>query len=112
MKSLLIAAVVLLGISSVQAVEPSTVNKSSFIAVAAGTGYIPAEYLDKVIVGMPTASGVLEIFNSTFSTNASLIISSISLASVRDINLTNMGVKGIMWRVTLNTNGVTILYKR
>lgn len=111
MKSLLIAVAVLLGSTSAYA-DIVSVNKSSHIAAAGSQGYLAADYLDKVIVGMPTASGVLEIFNSTFSTNANLIISSISLASVRDVDFSNLQVRGIMWRTTLNTNGLTILYKK
>lgn len=107
MKRILIS--LLLIASPLFANEPTTVNKSSAIAVANGTGYISAMYLDKVVIGVATANGVMELYNSTFTT--SVMISSISLATVRYVDFENTYVKGLFWHVATNTNGVTIIYK-
>lgn len=110
MKKLLLAALLFCGVSSAQAIEPNSVNRSSAIVAAAGTGYIASLYLDKVVVGAASAGGVLELYNSTFTT--SVLISSISLATVRYVDFSNLQVNGIYWRTSTNLSGVTIIYKK
>ena len=109
MKSLLIAATLLLGVSVVNA-DLTQVNRSSAIAAVNYSTYVAAGFLDSVVIGMATSGGVLEIYNSTFTT--SVLISSISLATVGDRQFNNLAVKGLFYRVSTNTNGVTIIYKR
>lgn len=109
MKRLIVGLVLLCG-GSAFANDPNTINVSSAIVAATSTGYIAAGYLDVVMIGASTAGGVLEIYNSTFTT--SVLISSISLATVGYRDFKNTSVKGIFWRTSTNTNGVTLLYKR
>ena len=112
MKKLL--AVLLLCTGTAFAVEPATVNKSSHIFAVNSSTYIAANYLDGVIIGMATSGGVLEIYNATATVHmtAATLVSSMSLATVGDRDFSNLGVRGIMWKTSTNTNGVTILYKR
>jgi hypothetical protein len=56
-----------------------------------------------------STNGVLEVYNSTFTTTT--LISSVSLATVGYRDFNNTKVKGIFWKASNNTNGVTILYK-
>jgi len=95
------------------ALEPNTVNRSSFTQVNQ-TAVIAASYIDKVIVGVATAGGVLTIFNSTTTTASFLtvLVSSISLATVGTYDFDNTQVKGIAYRSSTATNGVTIIYKQ
>lgn len=108
MKKLLVT-LLLLSVGIASANEPNTINKSSAPVAANSTGYIPANYLDTIIIGMATAGGVLELYNSTFTT--SVLISSISLATVGTRDFKNLKVNGLFWRASSNTNGVTIIYK-
>lgn len=108
-----LVAVLLLCAGVGHAVEPATVNKSSAITAVNGTGYLPSNYLDTIMIGMATSGGVLEVYNATASVHATAatLISSVSLATVGYRDFSNLGVKGIFWRASTNTNGVTILYK-
>lgn len=106
MKKLLIA---LLLLGSTAHAELTDIHKSSNIAAANSTGYLAAGYLDKIIVSMATSGGVLELYNSTFTT--SVLIASCSLAAVTNHNFSNSEVKGLFWRTSSNTNGVQIIYK-
>lgn len=108
MKKLLIALMLLSGVSYADSTD---VHGSSAIVLANGTGYLPASSIDKVVIGMATSGGVLEIYNSTFTTSG-ILISSVSLATVGQREFGNTLVKGIFWRTSSNTNGVTIIYKR
>ena len=106
MKRILLALVML---ASPVMAEPNIQQKSSFTRTA-DTVYIGSStYLDKVVIGIATSGGTLEIYNSTHTT--SLMISSISLATAGMYDFNNLKVKGIYYRTTLATNGVTILYK-
>jgi len=95
------------------ALEPNTVNRSSFTQTNE-TAVIAASYIDKVIVGVATAGGVLTIFNSTTTTPGFLtvLVSSISLATVGTYDFYNTKVNGIVYRSVTATNGLTIIYKR
>lgn len=110
MKWLRAVIVMLMCGSTVYANEPTTVNLSSAIAAANSTGYIAAGYLDVVVIGMATSGGVLELYNSTFTT--SVLISSISLATVGHRDFKNTKVRGLYWRTSTNTNGVSVIYKQ
>lgn len=110
MKKLVLAALLFCG-AMAEANEPTTVNLSSAIVAANSTGYIASGYLDVVMIGMATAGGVLELYNSTFTTSAPLI-SSVSLATVGYRDFKNTQVKGLYWRTSSNTNGVTVIYKQ
>ncbi len=113
MKYLSLIAVVLLA-SSAYAIEPNTVNRSSHVAGANGTGCIPATYADKLVIGMASAGGVFELYNSTLTTNmtAATLISSASIATVGHRDFDDTAVSGICWRASSNTNGVTVIYKK
>lgn len=108
MKRLLMSFVAAALVSPVFA-DPATPNRSSFTATNDGA-HIAAMYLDKVIVGVASTGGVLKIYSSTHTT--SVLISSISLATVATHNFENLAVKGIYYVTNSNANGVTILYKR
>lgn len=107
MKKILLAALLFCA-GNAMAVVPQTVNQSSFTQTN-DSGYIPAMFLDKVIVGVATAGGTLVIYNSTYTT--SVAISSVSLATVNTYNFDNLAVRGIYYKSTTATNGVTIIYK-
>lgn len=92
------------------AVEPQTVNRSSFTKTNNESGYIAANYLDKVIVGVATTGGALLLYNSTWT--ASVLISSISLGSVGMYDFANTAVAGIYYVTGAATSGVTIIYKK
>ena len=110
MKRLLMSFVAVLLVSPVFA-DPSTPNRSSFTATNDNGVYISSSmYLDKVIVGVASANGVLRIYNSTHT--ASVLISSISLGTVATHDFSNLAVKGIFYDTDTNLNGVTILFKR
>lgn len=108
MKRLL--AVLLLCAGTSFAVEPATVNRSSFV-VTAGTYYIPASYLDGIVIGVASAGGTIMLYNST-STVGQVLISSVSLATVGNYYFNNLAVKGIVYFAATPTNGATILYKK
>lgn len=109
----LLAALLLLSTPAL-AVEPLTVNRSSRTATNE-TAYIEASYLDKVIVPIATASGVLEIYSSTYTTTVStnnVLVASITLGTVGMYDFANTQVKGIYYKTSTATNGVTIIYKK
>jgi hypothetical protein len=109
----LLAALLLLSTPAL-ALEPNIVNRSSHTATNE-TAYIPAAYLDKVIVPIATASGVLEIYSSTYTTTIStnnVLVASITLATVGTYDFDDTQVKGIYYKTSTATNGVTIIFKR
>ena len=109
MKRLITALLVLCG-GLAHAVDPFSVNKSSFIAGTSHTGCIQATYLDKVHIGVSTSGGVLVLYNSSW-TVSSPIISSATLTLGGTYDFANMLVKGICYNAATPTNGVTVLYK-
>jgi hypothetical protein len=108
MKKSLIAALLLMA-TGAYALEPAIVNKSSAITAANSTGAIQGRYLDKVVIGMATSGGVLELYSSTWT--ASVLISSVSLTAVGTFDFDDTQVKGLYCKTSSNTNGVTIIYK-
>lgn len=114
MKKLLVA-LVLLCTGTGFAVDPLSVNRSSHVYAANSSTYIACGYLDKVIVGIASSGGVLEIYSATATAHmtAATLVSSMSLATAGiSYHFENLGVRGIMWRTSSNTNGVTIIYKK
>jgi hypothetical protein len=109
MKRLLILMSALLP-SLCLAIEPNTVNRSSCVAGPTHTGYIASQFVDKVIVGVTTSGGSLELYNSTWQ--AVNLIASMTLVAANNADFSNMAVQGIFYKATNPTNTVTILYKR
>lgn len=89
-------------------IEPNIVNKSSFTQTN-DTKYIAANFLDKVVVGVATSGGTLEIYNSTWTTQ--VLVSSITLGTVFTHDFDDTRLRGLYYRTTGNSNGVTIIYK-
>lgn len=87
-------------------------SQSSFTLTNDSAAISSAKILDKIIVPKATATGFLTIFNSTWSSQPSNCISSISLATVYEYDYTNMPVRGVFYTTTNNTNGFTIIYKK
>jgi hypothetical protein len=104
----LVAALLLLASPSF-AMDTNRVQKSSYVAVNQ-TAYLAASFLDKVIVGATSAGGVLEIYNSTFTTTGTLV-ASITLGTINYIDFQDLQVKGVYYKTSTATNGVTILFK-
>lgn len=111
MKRLLLASLVSLIPIAGFAVDPNTVNRSSFIAGGTQTGCIQATYIDKVMTGVTTSGGVLVLYNSSW-TNTSPVISSFTIAVGNPLDFDNTKVKGICYQAVLPTNGVNIIYKQ
>lgn len=107
-KALMLLA--LLG-SPVLATTDGTVNLSSFTKTNDAAGCIQARELDKVIVGGASAGGSIALFNSTW-TVAGPQISTITLGTVQMYDFNDTKVSGICYTTVLNTNGVTILFKK
>lgn len=108
MKKLLVVLLLTM-LGTANALDPFAVNRSSAILGAAGTGYIASGYLDVVMIGAASAGGVLELYNSTFTTNG--FISSVTLTTVGYLDFKNLAVQGIFWRIASNAAGVSIIYK-
>lgn len=113
MKLASLLAVFLLA-ANAYALEPATVNKSSHVAAANSTACFSATYLDKLVIGMASSGGALELYSSTATVymTASTLISSASLATVGHRDFDDTQVKGICYRASSNANGITIIYKR
>lgn len=92
--------------------DPMTVNRSSYIAGATQSGCIQALFLDKVVVGEATSGGNIMLYNSSWTTPANAVISSVTLASAGAYDFNSANVKGICYLADTPTNGLTILYKK
>ncbi len=110
MKRLLAALMLLVGPSAF-AVDPFSVNRSSFVIGGSQTGCIPASYLDKVIPGVSTSGGSIVLYNSSWTLTAP-VISSITLSAGNMSDFANTRVKGVCYNAGTPTNGVTIIYKQ
>ena len=104
-------AAILLFAGPAFAVDPFSVNRSSFIAGTTQTGCIQASYLDKVLTGVTTSGGTLTIYNSSW-TLTSPVISSTTLVAGNMQDFANTRVAGICYNAGTPTNGVTIIYKK
>ena len=93
------------------AVDPLSVNRSSYIAGGSQSGCIQANYLDKIIVGEATSGGNVMVHNSSWTRTDDAIISSVTLATIGTQDFSNTRVKGICYLADTPTNGFTILYK-
>lgn len=96
------------------AVDPASVNRSSYIAgVTQSSCIINVSYLDKIIVGEATSGGNIAIYSSSWTMLESQRISSVTLATVGMYDFGNAQVRsGICYLADTPTNGVTILYKK
>lgn len=110
MKRLLISLLCLTSLASVsQALDVQLVNRSSF-TLTNDSGYIAAEYLDKVIVGGASANGTIKLYNSTWTT--SVQISSLTLVTAGiTYHFNDLKVRGIFYTTTSNVGGVTVIYR-
>ncbi len=106
MKRFLLALVLM---SSPLMAEPNILQKSSFTQTNESVYIGSSTYMDKVVIGVASAGGNLQIYSSTHTT--SVLVSSISLGTVGMYDFNNLKVKGVFYRTTGNVNGVTILYK-
>src|SRR5688572_11446235 len=104
-------AAILLFAGPAFAIDPFTVNRSSFIAGTNQTGCIQASYLDKVLPGATSTGGSITIHNSSW-TLTSPVISSTTLAAGNMQDFANTRVAGICYNASTPTNGVTIQYKK
>ncbi len=108
MKRIMLSLMLMLGFAGAASAEK--VVRSSFTNTF-DTGYIEAENIVGIVVGVATAGGHILIVNSTFTLNAT-VVSSISLATANYYDLSDVQVKGIYYRTFTPTNGVTILYRK
>jgi hypothetical protein len=115
MKRLFLSLIAVVGMSLVTncyAGDTVSFNRSSFTQTSDAGVYISSSgYLDSVVIGVASTGGVLKIYNSSWTTN-SVLVSSISLATVQNIYFNNVQLKGIYYVVDRNSNGVTIIYKQ
>lgn len=114
MKRILIA-ILALGCASVSMAEGtayrSTWTATNETAILESTTTV-IHTLSQIIVSSASPNGLLLIVNSSFTINASTI-ALINLAEVGTYDFKDLFVsKGLWYRTTGNSNGVTIIYKR
>ena len=111
MKKLLLAVISLFVMSPLMA-DGINNNRSSFTATNDNLVYISSSgFLENIVVGVASAGGVLTIYNSTWTATGSVVVTSVSLATVNTYNYGNTQVKGLFYRTVGNTGGVTIIYR-
>jgi hypothetical protein len=95
------------------AVDPASVNRSSYVAGVTQSSCVLASYIDKVIVGEATTGGNVAFYSSSWTIVESQRISSVTLATVGMYDFANTQVRsGICYLADTPTNGFTILYKK
>lgn len=109
MKKLIVA--LLIGCAGMVSADPATILRSSFTNTNDTNLYISSSgYLDAVIIGVASAGGFLSIFNSTYTNT--VMVSSISLATVGERHFNGILLKGITYTTVGNTGGITIIYRQ
>ena len=95
------------------AVDPTSVNRSSYIAGVTQSSCVLASYIDKVIVGEATSGGNVAFYSSSWTIVESQRISSMTLATVGMYDFGSTQVRGgICYNADTPTNGFTIIYKK
>lgn len=115
----LILALVLGCAGMASAAVPASDNISSFTTTN-DSAAIQAAYLDKVIITKVSATGHMNIFSSTWTSNlnspgtnsSATVVSSISLATVGTYIFDNTKVRGIYYVILNNVGAVTLIYKK
>lgn len=83
-------------------------NDTALIRSVTSTNTIPTT-LSAVIVSSPTTGGLLKIYSSTFTT--ANLVANISLTNIGYYDFRDVPMRGIYYATTVNSNGVTIIYK-
>lgn len=105
-------ALLLLATGSAFAVDPLTIDRSSFTLSNESAYIASSTYLTRIIVSSATANAVLKIFNSTFTTVSASTIAIVDMSRVGMYDFGNTQVKGLFYVTTGNGNGVNIIYKK
>ncbi len=88
----------------------STTFSNDLALIQPSTNTVP-QVLEAVVVGSASLGGLLTIYNSTFGATTMSTITYINLTNTGFYDFKGIRVKGIYYRTTGNSNGITIIYK-